>query len=59
MYDINYLAGSFLGVVKKYPTHSGRHVVTGALTIFSDVILCAGFDEDQGSSYINGTVGLS
>lgn len=44
------------GVVKKYPIHSGKHVVTGAVAVISnDVILCAGYDEDQGTSYINGT----
>ena len=47
-----------VGVVKKYPTHSGRHVVTGATTVAGDVILCAGYDKDQGTSYINGTVGI-
>lgn len=51
---------SFLpGVVKKYPTHSGKHVVTGAMVVSNNVILCGGYDEDQGTSYINGTPGIS
>ena len=44
------------GVVKKYPTHAGKHVVTGAMVVSNDAILCGGYDEDQGTSYINGIV---
>ena len=50
---------SLPGVVKKYPTHTGKHVITGAMVVSHDVILCGGYDEDQGTSYINGMVGIS
>ena len=53
-----FYSGFLPGVVKKYPTHSGKHVVTGAMTIFGDVVLCAGYDEERGSSYINGMVDI-
>jgi len=44
------------GQLMKYRTHPGKNVFTGAVDIVDDVIMCAGYDVDQGMAYINSKV---
>ncbi|XP_065890041.1 F-box/WD repeat-containing protein 7-like isoform X2 [Dysidea avara] len=44
---------SITGELIKYRTHPGKNVCTGAVDIVDDIIMCAGYDVDQGVAYIN------
>jgi len=41
------------GQLTKHRTHPGKNVFTGAMDVVDDVIMCAGYDVDQGAAYIN------
>ena len=44
------------GELIKYHTHPGKNVFTGAVDIVDDIIMCAGYDVDQGVAYINSMI---
>ena len=44
------------GELIKYRTHPGKNVCTGAVDIVDDIIMCAGYDVDQGVAYINSMI---
>jgi len=46
----------YVGELTKHRTHPGKNVFTGAVGIVDNVIMCAGYDVDQGVAYINSMI---